>query len=232
MSSGWATCPRKARMPVIEAEVSQSPYAPFSLVDIEKEAAAILEDARDQVSEITAQWRERGHREGFAQGLAEGRELGRREALEQHAPALARVVGALEEATRQIDAARESLALAGARDATRLAVAIASKVCGDLGLRNHAVAEHNAAAALRLVGRARQVRLCVHPSDADHMRSSLPELQRRYPSLVSIDLTADPAVEAGGCRVETSEGMVDAGLRTQIDRIAADLLGESADFCQ
>ena len=213
-------------MPVIRDAASELEYASFSLPDVEQEAAGILEDARSRATAILEQSRQDGHREGFNQGLAEGRELARREALDQHAAAIAQVVSALDAALRDVQATRETLISASAQDATRLAIAIASKVCGQMAMGSRMVAEHNVSAALRLIGRGREVRLCVHPSDAEHLHSILPELQRRNPTLVSIDLAADAGVEPGGCRVHTCEVMIDAGIQTQLDRIAAELLGE------
>jgi flagellar assembly protein FliH len=200
--------------------------ASFSLPDVEVEAASILEQARTQAAILVEQARQDGRRDGMAQGLAEGRESGRREAIDQQAPAIAQLVSALDTAVRELDALRESLAPSTAQDATRLAIAIATKVCGNLGARSHAVAQHNVAAALRLIGRGREVRLLVHPSDAVQLRAILPELESRYPAVVRIDLAADPGIEPGGCRVHTAEGMIDAGLNSQLDRIAADLLCE------
>ena len=74
---------------------------------------------------------------------------------------------------------------------------------------------------------------CAACKELDHTAWSDPAVQaeaRRFVRLKidnSADRIADPAVAAGGCRIHTQHGMVDADLGTQLDRIVAELLPEA-----
>lgn len=231
-------------MAVIKAGAPQPDLAAFSLADIEQEAAALLESAESQAAALLDETRRsaaaqrarareeglaEGRERGFQEGLAEGREAGMQQAIEEQAPGLAQLAAALAEGLGRLEAAREGVLSASGDDVARLAIAIAQRVCGELGRRDPTVCARNVAAALKLVGPGRDIRLCVHPADAEHLRAILPDLQRRHPSLASLDLTADLAIAPGGCRIEAGPGVIDAELSTQLDRIAADLLGSPVD---
>ena len=218
-------------------------YRAFSLADIEQEAAAILEEASGRAAAIVeeaerscdaerARAREEGLADGravgFAEGLREGREAGRREASEAASAELGRLASALSAAIAELRLAQESLPDAAAEDVARLAVAIATRVCGEVARRNPAACLHNVAAVLRLAGHARQVRLCVHPGDASAVSAVLSDLERQ-PHAAQVELIADAGIQPGGCRLHTQRGTVDAGLRSQLDRIAAELLCDPDD---
>ena len=231
-------------MPVIKSH-SAPATAEFSMHDIEREAVTVLEAARRRAGAILQHAREeaaaerdhvleearrdglaRGHAEGYEQGVAAGRE----EARVEHSARLGELSIALESLLRTFDADREALAGRAADEVVTLALAIAERICKRAGMFDRRVCADNAAAALRLVMRAHDVKLHVHPADLDNLSALLPEVQRRWPSLKHVTLHADAALTRGGCRVFTEGGLVDADLQSQLDRIAADLVpGKDGD---
>ena len=85
-------------MAVIKA-IQQPASLPFSMVDIEREAAALVQDARRQAARIVEQARseielmrqggydagfQEGRQAGLEEGTALGREQGRKEAADAH----------------------------------------------------------------------------------------------------------------------------------------------------
>ena len=225
-------------MPVIKAQVAPVAEA-FSMSDIEREAAALLENAkrragailahaRDQAAAeragVLAQARLDGLAEGRAEGIERGTAEGREAARAEHAARLGELATTLESALTAFDAAREALAARAADEAVTLAITIAERVCKRAGMFDPRVCADNAAAALRLVMRAHDVKLHVHPDDLDLVATLLPDVQRRWPALKHVELHADPSLARGGCRVFTEGGLVDADLHAQLDRIAADLV--------
>ena len=230
-------------MPVIKSTDTPR-YAAFSMTDIEQEAAAllegakrrsvaILEQARQQAAEQRqkgydaglAKGRDEGHAQGYAKGLDEGQAAayaGGREALQALADSMTSVL-------RGFNEERARLATAATDEVPRLAVAIAERVCKRAGRFDPEVCHANATAALRLVMRSHDVKLHAHPADCENLRTLLPTIQKRWPALTHVELVEDANVDRGGCRVHTEGGLVDADLRTQLDRVAADLVpGEEA----
>jgi flagellar assembly protein FliH len=207
----------------------------LSLRDFEAEARALLEAARAEAeavvsaaqtraAQIEQAAREAGFAEGSRQGYADGKELGRREAIEQQAAALRHAVGALSRLDESIESVRCELEAAALRDVVRLAVAIAERVTKRFGLLDPQVLVENVREVMKLVVRAGSVRVAVHPSQRKVLNDVLPDLQAEWPTMRGFELLEDESVAPGGCRVWTSDGEIDADLQSQLDRIAARLL--------
>ena len=220
-----------------------SHYTAFSLLDIEQEAVAVVDEARRQAAEIVEAARADAvqmHRESYAAGLQEGRAAGNAEGLalgleegmqkahEEHGRRLGELADAIEAILGAFDRERELLAARAAGEVAQLAVAIADRVCKRAAELRPEVARANATAALRLVMRSHDVRLHVNAADHGGVESLLPDIGRKWPALAHVRLVSDPSVARGGCLVRTEGGIVDADLRTQLDRIAADLVPEMA----
>lgn len=77
--------------------------------------------------------------------------------------------------------------------------------------------------ALGMVRDQKRVTVIVNPSELDTVRPQLSDLLAQYPSINVIDITSDPRVKAGGCKLETEMGVVDASLDTQLDAIKKSL---------
>lgn len=225
-------------MPVIKS-IERPASLPFSMADIEHEAAALLEEARRRSVSIVEQARneaaemrqagydeglEQGRRTGQEEGLIQGREEGRQQAIEEHREALEGLSQALEGVLHAFDVEREALVARAASEVPRLAIAIADRVCKRSTAADPAICQANVNAALRLVMKARDVRLHVNPADAVAIRDLLPGIGRQWPSLAHIELVETGDIARGGCRVVTEGGLIDADLNTQLERISADLV--------
>ena len=232
-------------MGVIKAE--QAPVAgvqPFSMRDIETAARMILLRARRQAEQVLAEAQTEaaaikkqahadalaeGKREGLARGLDEGRKQGRDESLKEQRESLAGLVGALADATGQLDASRVALEAEAKQAVVRLALAIAERVTKRQGALDPQVALANVDEALKLVVSAADVRIAVHPSHKVALADVLPRLQAQWPNLRHVEIVADATLTPGGCRLYTGGGQVDGDLQLQLDRIAAELVPASED---
>ncbi len=233
-------------MPVLQASTSEPKLRPavaFRLTDIEREAATLLEGARARAAAIVdgaraeaKAAREEGEREGYAAGEKKGLEdghaagliEGKKQAYEEKSSDVETLMQSLDAALRSFNADREDLAARAGREVPILAVAIADRVVRRAGAFDPNVCIANATAALRLVMRAHDVKLNVNPADFTLIKRTLPELQQRWPALTHVELVEDANISRGGCRVLTEGGLVDADLKEQLDRIAADLIPEEA----
>lgn len=162
------------------------------------DAVSIVDDAREQAralieeaSRSRAEIEERARVDGEAQGLQ-------------------RYIRAIDELTARLD-----LYFAGAEpELVKLAVGIARKVLGEeLRLNPDAVL---AIARQSLAGarRSREITLRVNPSDAPGFEQA--EAALRLPASVALEVRPDPAIESGGCVIETDLGVIDARLETQL----------------
>src|ERR1051326_6684445 len=204
---------------------------PFSMKDVEEEARGILTSARAEAAELkqagAARGAEEGRREGFARGLEEGRAAGREEAMEEHRAQLAALAAALAAAATELDASRRDLESGIVREVAELAVAIARRVTRRAGLLDADVLAANLNEVIKQVVGASDVRIAVHPDQREILEDILPRLRLRWPPLMHVAIVDDASVTPGGCRVHTAEGMIDADLEGQIERIVDEMMPET-----
>ena len=161
--------------------------------------------------------------EGFREGQRAGLEAGRREALAEMAPRIARMDELL--AALTTDLARVDRELA--KDVVQLGLAVARNLVGaSLKVRPELV-QDCVEEALRHVAHANgAVHLCIHPDDAALVKSFL-ESSRA----VSWSIREDASIARGGCRVETAGGEIDATLESRWHRTTA-ALGQPLDWVE
>lgn len=178
--------------------------------------AALQKQLSEQIANSRQQARDEGraegHAEGFAAGHAEGLAQGRRDAVEERHQLLALLAGLTAELAHANEAvAKDVLALA--LDVAKAMLKTALPVKPELVLP--AVEE-----AMRHLPTVQPPALLqLHPDDftlvQDQIGDGLAASGWR--------LQQDPAIERGGCRIETGTNQVDAEIGTRWQRIAAAL---------
>ena len=230
---------RKRTMGLIKSEKAPSALVPFSMKDIENQARAMLAHAREQAEalleaaqveadKLKKAAREQGFalgkKDGLARGLEEGRMAGAQQALGDHRAQLTQVVKTLTQTAGELDASRRALESSALADLIKLSIAIARRVTKRQGMIDSNVLTENCAEAMKLVIRAADVRIALHPTQKQVLTDALPRLQMNWPALQHVELVEDPLLAPGGCRIYTDGGEVDADLDGQLDRVVADLL--------
>lgn len=227
-------------MGLIKSNNAPASVLPFSMADIEQQARALLQQARQRAAQIIqqahaeamqikSQAQAQALADGLKQGLLEGRERGRREghdqAIEENRQALQSLIAHLTEACQQLEQSRKQLESDVVRELIALAVAIARRVSKRLGEVDPQTVVENVAQAVKLVVHAHTVRIAIHPSQRATLDDALPHLRLSWPKLEHVELVDDPTLSPGGCRVFTGAGgEIDATLETQIERIAHELV--------
>ncbi len=225
----------------IELNKSKMRAELFNLSDIEAEAQEILAQAREQAQQVLAEaekqcaaLQEEARRQAFAQGFKEGKEQGVKaghdEAFQKAQKEFAQTSGktreTLEAVLSQFDRQKNELLWRAEQETVALAVAIAEKVTRQIGVLRPDTARETLKEALELVNRRSNVTIYVHSRDLEHLRQ-MTQNESVLAEFASIHFQADDAVEQGGCRVVTENGVVDAQLVTQIDRIGREMIQAS-----
>jgi flagellar assembly protein FliH len=226
-------------MGLIKSASAPPSISPFSMKDIEKQARALLLQARREADRFLAAAQAEaeelgkqartvgfaeGHEQGQAKGRTEGFAAGRDQGLNERRDELHSLIGVLTAALNQVNVSRLELEAAALTDVLALAVAIAERVTKRLGVLDPQVAVANVAEAMKLVGHASDVRIAVHPSQKAALAEALPKLKCDWPTLEHVQLVEDAALAPGGCRLFTENGRVDGDLDEQLRRIVSDLL--------
>jgi flagellar assembly protein FliH len=229
-------------MGLIKSANAPTTLSPFSMKDVEEHARLILLRARGRAEQLLieaqsegeklkAQAKAAGHAEGIKAGMADGQAAGQKaghqQALDQHNAALTTLVKTLTALALELNASRHQMEEEAGNTVVQLAVSIARKVTKLQGERDPAVALANVDAAARLVVRASDVRLSLHPSQRQTLVDALPALKQQWPSLAHVELIDDESLSPGGCRIRTRGGLIDADLDAQVNRIALELLPDA-----
>jgi flagellar assembly protein FliH len=198
---------------------------PFSMKDIETQARALLNRAKERAEGFLIE----GKREGLSKGLEEGRSSGQQQALSEHRTELANLIKGLTHSAADLDASRQQLEAEALTEVIHLAVAIASRVTKRQGLIDPQVLIANVSEAMKLVVASSDIRIALHPSQKQYFLDALPQLALVWPALQHVQLIEDDTLAPGGCRVFSRGGQIDADLDGQLDRVVADLLPMARD---
>jgi type III secretion system HrpE/YscL family protein len=167
------------------------------LAKAQEQAAQLLEDAQREKEKVLA--------ESTARGYVAG--------LDQWNDALA-------DAWKQ----REEFLSKHEVELVKLAVAIARKIIGQSVAMNPDTILHTAQGVLRSVRSERRVTIKVNPSNETALREQAASLKMLGAEVGELIIIGNPAIEAGGCIVESDVGIIDAQIGTQVASIEGALL--------
>ncbi len=220
----------------------------FAFEDIEGRARQILDDARAQAADIVAAAEaqaaeieqaakqaaaearktahETGLKEGCEQGERNAREDAREAALTEVRQEAAQATEALRAGLDRFDRDKRSLLALAESGLIRLALEIARRVCAQrLDVPGNSP-EQKIRELLDTVRHDGDIVLKLHPVDYESLTSIAPELVQTIDALGHVRLESDEALVRGDCLLETRDGVIDAGLTTQLDRIATAICDE------
>ena len=163
-----------------------------------------------QLEEIQNQ----AHREGFQQGLQEGRDAGLEE-FTQRVQYLEQVIQSLSKPFEELDETVE-------RQLAQLAMLVARQlVRRELKTEPEQVIGVVREALAVLPVAARDVQLALNPEDAGIVREAL----SLHEGEQAIRILEDPVQSRGGCRVVTRTSQIDATIETRLNSVIAGVLG-------
>ena len=167
--------------------------------------------AETESAKTLAQQLEHKLQEGRQLGLSEGIAMSRRDAEAQSQEVLERLAQSIADLASARQAVREETAA----DLVRLSIAIASRILHrEITLDPDAI--HGLLKAAFDKTRSREVtRIFVHPLHESAVRRFVEQAANPAP----IEIVADPRLERGAIRIETSRGLLDASIDTQLREI-------------
>ncbi|MCE5302730.1 MAG: flagellar assembly protein FliH [Planctomycetaceae bacterium] len=177
------------------------------------EADRLVTEARKEADSI----RQRAAEEG-AMAAAQTVE---RMVAEQLAPS----IEALQRAADDLLAARQAWLAHWESSAVRLASAMAARILRGELRRQPEVTLKLVREALELAAGSANVRVRLHPDDLKTLGSEVRAIVDSMSSLGDAELTPDPSITRGGCRVDTRFGTIDQQFESQLHRIEEELIG-------
>lgn len=193
----------------------------------QREADAILQNAKrgaqTLIDDATARGFEEGRRKGLEQGRQAGFEAGREAAYEENEQALVALLERWDVALRDFSAARDGLLRDAREDVLELAIRLGERVLRREIKHDRGCAARQLESVLELAISATRLRVEVSKGDLDAVVEALPELLTKFSLSDHTEVVEADNIEAGGCRVRSEAGEIDASITWQIERLAEDL---------
>ncbi len=159
----------------------------------------------------------------LAQAVEEARQEGYRQGLQEIKP----VADLLEKLTRELHEERHQLLENAELTVVRLAYEIAKKILHREVAENSDVIVYVVREALRRIADRDKIVVRVHPDDAAVLRQATELQDELFQTFAGVEIREDEEVSKGGCLVETSTGLIDATLETQLAEVEAALFGDT-----
>ena len=207
------------------ADATHEPHAvAFNFDDIAAQANQCLDRARMEAAEIVAEAQDQA--DAVRQQAAnEGRQAALAEVEQMVARRLAPAQIALQHATDDLLQAKQAWLSHWEASAVHVAGAIAARVIRHELTRQPEITLTLIREALELAAGSPSVRLRLNPEDHQALGAEVRALIDTMSALGGAEVTADPAISPGGCRVETRFGTIDQQFESQLSRIEEELIG-------
>ena len=191
--------------------------------DLAAQAGRYLKEVKTDAERITAQAKEQA--DAIRQQAAQEGAQAAVQAVEQMvAEQMAPVLLALGQAVTELRHAKQQWLSHWESSAVHLAAAMAGRIVrGELS-RKPEITLTLVREALELAAGSQGIRLRLHPEDYQLLGTQVQTLIEAMSSIGGTEITADPAISRGGCRVETRFGTIDQQFETQLKRIEEELI--------
>jgi len=181
--------------------------APTPVELAQREAEAILDQARREAQEL----REKGRAEGLEAGRAEGRR------------ALAQAAEGLEAVARELVGHKPGLYDEAREQVVELCLALVGRLLGPLAEGDEEAVVRVVERALLLLSDRETLTVRVNPQDLRSLLDAKPQILETLDGIQKLTVLEDPAVRRGGCLVQTPASEIDARLETQLAELARTL---------
>lgn len=218
-------------------QVSRGQIA-FNFEDLQRQGDEYLQKVQEQAHGLIEQARQQGEalrQEAYALGYADGQKTGLADAQKQietqgnqlaerkTAERLRSALPALEAAVSALRAERDKWLNAWESAALGLSVAIAERILHCELERRPEIVGDLITETLQLAAGSPRFTLRMNPADIEQLEASGHAVLQQLATIGEATVAPDPRVTRGGCIIETSHGVIDAQLETQLERIREEL---------
>lgn len=211
----------------IQKEAKNS--AEIIIKDAESNARQMLDKALNQGEQLKEKAKDEGYQEGYSNGYKEGYDFGINESKAE-AEAIIKeaqeVKNNADEVLKNARAEVDNFINNSSKDIIKLSVEIARQILGtELTVNQEAIYK----LAEKVISNAvdkKQVILKVNPYDFNLVKARKEELSVYVEDSNNLFIVGDPSVKQGNIIADTSAGIVDGRIDTQLDMVLKGLLGD------
>jgi flagellar assembly protein FliH len=198
----------------------------FDLTDMAAQAEDYLGTVRRHAVQIVEQAKQEAaavRQDAEAAGRRAAEQAIERILDEKVAKQMKTLTPALQAAVKQVEDAKQEWLRHWESSAVDLAVAIAGRLVRGELQRRPEISAAWIREALQLAAGSGDVTVRLNPADQETLERQVKQLAAVFAPLATVNVMADEAITAGGCRVITEFGAVDQQLETQLERVKQEL---------
>lgn len=185
------------------------------LADVKKQGEALVAKAKQEAEAI--------RKKAEADGRKAAEQAAQKKMEQTVSQKLKTAQPAIEAAVKELAASRQAWIQQWEKNAVHLAAAIAARVLRKELEKQPEITLGYVREALELCTGATGVRIGLNPSDVQVLGQQVKQMCREFSRLAECEIVPDPAVGAGGCRLETKFGEIDQTIEAQLARIEEEL---------
>ncbi len=178
----------------------------------------ILADAIDKAKSKATQIRDESRKLGYDEGNKEGFQKGENDASQEFEP----FFKTFDQCVRELTVFRKKMYGKVEREMMEMVVGLTKKIVHhEMSIREDSIKEMIRLAVDSVLDKETMI-IKVNPADKGYAESFRPELHLLFDEIRNITFEASPAMERGGCVIETNFGTVDAQIKhldEEIDKI-------------
>lgn len=205
---------------------SVSPASPFNFDDLSQQASRYVDKVQAQAAQIIVQAEHQAvdiRTAAHEAGLEAARKAAEQSLDQKLGAQLESLLPALREAIAGIQRAKHDFLRQWERQSIHLAAAMARRIIRRELSQDPQITLQLVREALELATGSTQIRVLLNPADFEALQGQVQRLAAEISGLAPAELLADPAIQAGGCRVETRHGAIDQQIESQLARIEEEL---------
>lgn len=157
---------------------------------------------------------------GFSEGEKKGYEEGEKKADE--------IVTSMQQILREMKGLWKNMVTAYEKEIIRMTCRVAEKVVYGSVAVDHEIVKRSILHAFELIPEPVDVTIAVSTKDYEYIEEIKREFFETVKDLKHVSVISDPAVDRGGCKIETRSGQIDARLESRLHAIQQSLI----DTCE
>ncbi|MCE5279695.1 MAG: FliH/SctL family protein [Planctomycetaceae bacterium] len=226
---------------IIRAAACDAGDAPeLSLPDFEAQGKQILDQARAEAQRIVVaaqaqlesaqtNYNRSAYEQGFQRGQTEGYAHGLRQAAQKSQLRMSALAQAAGKIVDELVAAKTQTLQDRQEQLLLFAIELARRIVGEVAAVDIGAALVNLRRAMERSSDGDEIIVCVNPAQLPALEQEALRLWRELGRAGRVRLQGDESIAAGGARVLTRCGAVDATIETQLRRVAQALLGRAVE---
>ncbi len=186
-----------------------------------KEAAELIEDARDEVEQIEQEAYDKGFQAGIKKAYEENREEGTRK--------LVPAIDAFEMSVKELTAARTLTYKNCEAELMELLNTLSKRIIHRELSRSNEFILDVIREALKELTQQEKITIRLNSADLEYAESFKPELFKELRNVKSLSFESDDSLERGGCVIETNFGEIDSTVDSKIIELEKSILKQKPE---